>query len=558
MSEAAIDLDQMGVPERVRDQISRNPHALSRRIDGIRAEMSLSDFCALMWPILEPRRKLVRGYAFDLICAHLEAVHYGEIRHLLINVPPGFTKSILCNVMFPAWEWGPRNRPDLRHLAFSYDSKLTVRDNRKCRQVIQSDLYQELWGDRFWLVSDQNAKVRYDTNHAGWKLASSVGGTGTGERGDRVMIDDPNNVKTVESDVIRGETNFWFAEVTPSRINDPDISATVVIQQRTHEMDVSGLILSSHLPFEHLCIPMEYEVGRRCFTVVPRHYSVPQNVRKIKRPTEPLPEWIDEEDEIPAQAEVLTPVRTLYSQDWRTEEGQLAAPNRYSSRHLEEELKPTLRLVGGTYAESGQLQQSPSPRGGGLFHKGDFRILDLREWTAATEGIIWARGYDLASTEDDAASWSACAKVGVRGTDTFIADVDRVHKRPGGVMKWMIETAERDGFGVEIDFPQDPAQAGKWQRSYVAGNLGGYIVHSSPEGKAGKEKRAGPLASQGENGNLYLLRGPWNDMFIAEAAGFPRGKFKDQIDAAVRGYARALKLKAADSIPVGPKIITGG
>lgn len=536
------------------DEMSRDPQKIMRMLDGYRAEESLSDFAALMWHILEPNRPLIRGYAWDAICAHLEAVHYGDIRHLLMNVPPGFSKSMLCNVFFTAWEWGPRHRPDLRTIGFSYAEKLTVRDNRRCRALIRSELYQELWGDQFFIVSEQDAKVRFDTNHAGWKLASSVGGTGTGERGDRLMIDDPNNVKTVESDVVRDDANKWFAEVTPTRINDPDKSAIVVIQQRTHENDVSGLILGSDLKYEHLCIPMEYEEGRRCFTTVPRSYSVLQEVRKIKIESEPLPKWIDGDEEVPEKYEKIWPKRMLYSQDWRTKEGQLAAPKRFSRRHLDEELKPALRLVGGSYAEAGQLQQSPSPRGGGLFQKQDFQILDQSEWP---EGGTWVRGYDLAASEGSEAAFSASAKIAVIDNNTYIQHVEQMKGRPGKVMKWMESTASQDGYGVEIDFPQDPAQAGKWQKGFIAGNLGGYLVHSSTESGT-KESRAGPLAAQGENGNLYLLKGLWNDTFVAEACSFPRGKFKDQIDAASRAYARALKLsKINQSVPVAPKIIGG-
>jgi hypothetical protein len=111
-----------------------------------RAEGSLIDFVELMWPILDPGQPFVRTWVQEAICAHLEAVTAGRITKLLVNVPPGFTKSRIVNVMWPAWEWGPRNRPDLRYMAWSYDAKLSQDQNDDCRKVIQSELYQSLLG----------------------------------------------------------------------------------------------------------------------------------------------------------------------------------------------------------------------------------------------------------------------------------------------------------------------------------------------------------------------------------------------------------------------------
>jgi hypothetical protein len=71
----------------------------------------------------------------------------GRITRVLFNVPPGAMKSLLVNVFFPAWEWGARGMPWLRYLSASYSEDLTVRDNRRCRAIIGSDLYQSLWGD---------------------------------------------------------------------------------------------------------------------------------------------------------------------------------------------------------------------------------------------------------------------------------------------------------------------------------------------------------------------------------------------------------------------------
>jgi predicted phage terminase large subunit-like protein len=539
-------------PDWVVEAIRNDPQSFQDELDRIKAHGSLSDYAALMWPILEPKRRLIRGRSWDAICEHLEAVGRGEIRRLVINVPPGFSKSLLTNVFFPTHRWGPLDRPDERFIGFSYARELSLRDNRKAKILIQSDAYQRNWGDRVQLLTE--AKGRFDTSAHGFKFASAISSIGMGERADFLMVDDPNNVKTVESELIRNEALFWFAEVLPTRLNDPEKSAIVVIQQRTHAKDITGLILSEELNYEWLCLPMEYEVGRRCFTPVRRRGVKPRRVRRVKFQDEPIPRWVDATEKLePTNVLKLGPVRTLTSQDWRRRKGELLDPVRYTERHLEEDLKPQLRTMGGTYAESGQLQQSPTPRGGGMFQRDDFTIIDLHDLPKSYRA---ARGYDLAATEENTSPWSAGVKLIVDEPRVIILDAQRMRGTPGKVETWMKQLAKQDGTDVVIDFPQDPGQAGKSQKAYLGGKFQGYTVRSTPE-QGSKPSRAIPLAAQAELGNLYLLRGSWNDTWIAEAIQFPRGDFLDLIDATVRAYARAIKLGAPVAVPEAPKTIGG-
>jgi hypothetical protein len=147
---------------------------------------------------------MVEGWPLDAICLHLEGVTFGDITRLLINVPPGFMKSLLTDVFWPAWEWGPMNMPHLRYVAFSYSDTITTRDNNKMVRLVTSPGYRQLWGDRFTMA--KTGERRIDHNMTGFKLATSVGGVGTGERGDRVILDDPHNVIQAESQLERDKT----------------------------------------------------------------------------------------------------------------------------------------------------------------------------------------------------------------------------------------------------------------------------------------------------------------------------------------------------------------
>jgi predicted phage terminase large subunit-like protein len=491
-----------------------NPGVTLNQLDKLDCEDSLLDFIKLHWHILEPGRKMVQGKVIEAICEHLEAITSGQIKRLVINVPPGCMKSLTTNVFWPAWEWGPKNMPYNRFIGASYSEALTIRDNRRCKSILTSKQYRKFWGDRVQLDPDQNAKGLFANMATGFKLATSVGGAVVGERGDRFIIDDPHNIKEAESDVVRNETLRWFTEIVPTRINDPMLSAIMMIMQRVHDQDCSGLVLAEELGWDILCLPMEFE---------PDH-PVLSNTQ-------------------------------LGFVDWRTKLGELLWEERFPKEYLENELKPSLRAWGGTYAEAGQLQQRPTARGGGMFRKDDFIILDQIP-KEAYKGSKIVRGWDLAATTNPKSAFTAGVKM-MRATDgrIFLLDVQRIKGDAYEVDQLIRKTASDDGPNVYQDLPQDPGQAGVVQKSHLSRVLEGFEFSITPEPKS-KNERAGPFASQVQGGNVYVKKAGWNKAYLNEAALFPVGLFKDQIDATSRAYGRLIKKKGT-KVGFGPKIITG-
>lgn len=136
------------------------------------ATRSLSYYVKEAWHVVEPATPYVHGWHIDAICDHLTAVTNGDIRDLIINVPPGYMKSLLTSVFWPSWVW--TFRPSERWLCMSYADTLALRDSLKCRRVIQSEWYQANWGDVYQLTSDQNVKSRFENNKAGFRLAAGV------------------------------------------------------------------------------------------------------------------------------------------------------------------------------------------------------------------------------------------------------------------------------------------------------------------------------------------------------------------------------------------------
>lgn len=453
------------------------------------------------------------GWALDEICRHLEMVADGKVNRLLINVPPGMAKSLITSVFFPAWLWGPKGRSWMRIIGTSYDGGLATRDNVRMRDLIQSDLFRDLFPEAVVFKDDENLKTRFGTRAGGWRQSASTGAALTGHRGDLIIVDDPHSVKSAESMTKREEARRWFSETLPSRLNDPDKGAIVVIMQRLHTRDISGLILKAHADeYAVLCLPMEYE-----------------------------------EDH---------PVKSTHAVDRRTEPGELLFPERYSAAAVAK-LKNAFRALGFTYAEVGQLQQRPEPRGGGMFKEEDFRVIsqapDPRRIVAGP-----VRGWDLAGTADEAAAFTAGVKLALLDDGTIVVlDVVREQLESREVYSLISRIAARDGVGVPQDLPQDPGQAGKDQKRHLAAELAGFRSTFSPE-SGSKETRASVFASQASAGNVALVAAPWNDAFVGEATSFPVGEWKDQIDATSRAYAALLRLKASSPGKIAaPRLIRG-
>lgn len=198
---------------------------------------SLAEFAKRAWHILEPATPLKWGWALDAICAHLEAVTRGEVHRLLMNVPPGTMKSLLTGVIWPSWEWGPAGMPEKRFLATAHKQDLAIRDNTKCRRLIQSDWYQTRWPVP--LVHDQNQKTKFENLATGFREAMAFNSM-TGARGDRVILDDPLSADDANSEAALLASELSFLEALPTRINN-DRSAIVVIMQRLHERDPRGV-----------------------------------------------------------------------------------------------------------------------------------------------------------------------------------------------------------------------------------------------------------------------------------------------------------------------------
>lgn len=513
-------------------QVQKQAREANQKIDeeAQAAGVSLSAYIKGAWHVLEPGRAYTHGWHIDAISDHLKAVTDDHINRLIINVPPGTMKSLTVGVFWPTWEWGPLNKPWLRTLATSYKESLAKRDNIKARRLVQSDWFRARWGSQFDLMSDQNATLKFENDRTGFRAAMSFESL-TGERGDRVIIDDPLSVAKAKSDADRLNAQETFLEAVPNRLSDPERSAIVLVMQRLHEGDTTGVALAKNLGYEHLMLPMEFEPERCCYTVVkPSHMKVkPIKARYDASKQVWYPEGVDVPEgrrEYVEKAEL----KTVYRQDKRTKDGELLFEKRFPRTVVERD-KVSLGSVG----HAGQNQQRPAPRGGGMFKRSYFKMIK-----ALPSGTRVVRGWDLAASDDKSnAARTAGVAIGEMPDGRFVV----IHcvadwKSPAGVRALIDNTADQDAANhddIRISLPKDPGQAGKDQAQQLVAMLAGHNVSATPE-SGDKVTRAEPFAAQCEAGNVCILEGAWNDMFFDEIEVFPAGKLKDIVDASSRAF----------------------
>jgi len=500
-----------------------------------RPTLRLREFMRKAWHVLEPKRRFMDNWSIGAVCEHLEAVRAGQIDNLIINTPPRCTKSLTVSVFFFAWTWV--DWPESRFLYSAYADVLATRDSLKCRRVITSDWYRMEFGEPFRLMADQNLKTRFQNDRTGYRIATSTSGVGTGEGGDFIIVDDPHKVQEAESEEVRKGVVSWWLETMSTRANDPQWVKRVIMMQRVHEQDVTGEVLARELGYEHLCLPMRFEIDHPYANV---------------RPGLRLPglEAVGELERLGRPTYTVGRPTKLGFVDPRTRDGELLWPERWPEetvRKLEKEL--------GSYAAAGQLQQRPAPRGGQKFRREWFRLVQA----LPARGVIWVRYWDKAATAGSGKRTAGVLMGMYReevGRRWVVASVVKGQWEAVARNKMIRLQAQLDvqgyGAGVQIWIEQEPAGSGKESAEISIRELAGYLVHAETV-TGSKDVRADSFAIQAEAGNVDLLRGDWNAEYLEELELFsPAAKFKDQVDASSGAFNKLalMQLQTGLGVPV--------
>ena len=515
-------------------------------------EGSLLKFVEAAWPSLDPA-PYQPCWAIDALCEHLQAVTEGQIKRLLVNFPPRSAKTNISSICYPAWTWARSERsylsgPQVRFLCGSYNDDLALQNSTKHGRLLQSPFYQKRWGKRFTITLDQNTKTQFDTSAGGSRISTSARGSLLRIGGDIVILDDPRNTKQAESEAERLSALTWWKEISTTRLNNPKESALVVVMQRLHEEDVSGGILSSDSDFCHLMIPMEYESRRHCVTALGW-----QDPRGLDDDGEPLLEHGVPRD---AQAaHILDNER----------EGALMWPERFGPNEI-----ARIKAELGPYMASGRLQQSPQPKGGGIFK---------REWVELwnpPDKMFPVMSYIIASvdgaftekqTNDPSAMtvWGVFVHPELRKTRVVLVDAWRKHlqmhgaptpregdevvnvgdsreaarrkallweRRVGhqwGLVEWVAHTCRKWGVQKVLIENKGPGLTAAQELQRLHGREGWSVWLVDPKG-ADKVARALAVQPMFSQGLVYAPDRAWADMWLTELSLFPNGKYDDLVD----------------------------
>jgi predicted phage terminase large subunit-like protein len=215
---------------------------------------NFSFFIREAFTIINPGTKFLSNWHIDLICCYLREVHAGNVKRLIINIPPRSLKSTIVSVCWPAWIIG--NNPSKRIICASYSQHLSDKLAIESRYLLQSSFFKDIF-PKVKIVSDQNKKNKFIVSERGFRFATSVGGTTTGEGGDVLILDDPHNALDINSPKKRQKTIDWFRQSFLSRLDDKKNGAVVIVMQRLHQKDLTGFLLENNLQeWEVLKIPI--------------------------------------------------------------------------------------------------------------------------------------------------------------------------------------------------------------------------------------------------------------------------------------------------------------
>jgi predicted phage terminase large subunit-like protein len=434
-----------------------------------------ADFRAFVHKVfatLSPGQTYISTWHIEAIAYQLERVRRGEVRRLVINMPPRSLKSIMTSVAFPAFVLG--HDPSCRIICVSYSGDLTKKHSNDFRAVLESSWYRRTFPNaRIGLYKNSEAEI--ELTERGFRLATSVGGTLTGRGGNIIIIDDPLKPDDALSETRRSAANHWFANTLLSRLDDKRTGAIVIVMQRVHMDDLIGFLLGQSDEWEILSLPAIAE----CEEMIPLGYGR-THLRKI---------------------------------------GEALSPEREPLYVLE-----ALKLQIGGDAFSAQYQQAPTPPGGAMIKRHWVRRYE--ELPPRSERFLTLQSWDTASKGGPDNDWSVCTTWIVTHTKRwYLVDVWRQRVDYPG-LKAATQMLARQ-WGARRVLVEDTAAGIALVQELVAKVSG--IIAVKPTGD--KVSRMAVASAKFEAGQVWLPeRASWLPDLEAELFAFPGSRHDDQCD----------------------------
>jgi predicted phage terminase large subunit-like protein len=445
-----------------------------RQLIRLMLRNDLSTFIHRTFQTVTPAQSYLPNWHIDAMAWHLEQCAIGDIKRLVITLPPRSGKSICASVAFPAWVLG--RDPSKRIICASYSENLASKHAGDCRTVMESDWYRRTFPVTR-ISRDKNMELNYMTTRQGFRYSTSVGGTLTGRGGNLIIVDDPIKPEEAMSEAKRSTVNNWFDSTLYSRLDSKRDDVIILIMQRLHVDDLAGYVMPRE-PWVHLN----------------------------------LPAIADSDERIQIGKDEFHQRRV----------GDLLHEDR-EPRDVLENLKSTL----GSFNFSAQYQQCPVPLEGELVKWSWFQFFDVRPARVPNDRII--QSWDTASKSKELNDYSVCTSWLVQGNSYYLFDVLREKLDYPDLKRRVLDHAARhnansvliEDKGSGTSLIQDICQE---NNSGMPNPIG--VV---PEGD--KITRMSAQSAKIEARQVYLPKqAPWLGDLKAELLQFPHGRHDDQVD----------------------------
>jgi hypothetical protein len=219
--------------------------------DRVVLSNSLRVYIRHAWHVVEPSTVYLENWHIDLIAEYLEAVTAGQIKRLLINMPPRYAKSTCVSIMWPTWVWTRESGnpalegPGTKWVFASYADELRTKHSLDRRKMLQSDWYRQRWPKPAELTGDQNVKTLFTNSSSGQMFATTMTGAGTGLGGNYIVIDDPHKTKEESTSADVKAQVAVYGDTFATRHDDKKQGVTVIVMQRINDLDLSAHVLAT-------------------------------------------------------------------------------------------------------------------------------------------------------------------------------------------------------------------------------------------------------------------------------------------------------------------------
>jgi predicted phage terminase large subunit-like protein len=432
-------------------------------------------FVEYVFGVLRPGTPFKPNWHIDAMAHKVSQVASGEVKRLIIAVPPRHLKSIIASVALPAWYLG--HNPSERVVCVSYSAELAKTHANDFRRVVTDPTYRAVFPK---MVVARETDSEIHTTQRDRRYATSIGGTLTGRGGNLFIIDDPLKPSDALSDVSRQRVIDWYGSTLSTRPDDKQTARIMVVMQRIHVDDLVGHLLEKEAGFEVLSLP--------------------------------------------AVAQSTTTYDLGGGRTHTREQGDLLHP-----AHEPAEVLRDIKKNMGSMLFSAQYQQAPEPAGGKIIKRKMMKYYSSIE-RLPTDRVVLS--WDIALSEQEAADYSACVVLINRGDLYYVHNVIRGKFPFNKLKEKIIEVKERYGPAASLVIEESGISYGLIQalrEKHIN------VVDYKPKGE--KVERLISQIDLFEGGSVLLPKdAPWLNEFVHELLSFP-GRHDDQVDALAQGLA---------------------